>query len=65
MVEVIRMTQMAKRIGVGERIEQKTFSGYGAKGFRGRRLRRHTQIDYWKTRIIYISLRSRDLLFLP
>lgn len=56
MVEVIRVTQMAKRIGVGERIAQKTFGGYGAKGFRGRRLRRHTQIDYWKTRIICISL---------
>ena len=35
MVEVIRVTQMAKRIGVGERIAQKTFGGYGAKGFRG------------------------------
>lgn len=55
-VEVIRETQMAKRIGVGERTEQKTFGGCGTKGFRGRRLRRHTQIDYWKTRIIYISL---------
>lgn len=57
MAEGIRVTQMAKRVGVGKRIEQKTFDGYGTKGFKGRRLRRHTQINYWKTRIIYMSMK--------
>lgn len=32
MVEAVRVTQMAQRIGVGKRIEQKAFSGSRMKG---------------------------------